>query len=302
MATKIAIFQLSSCWGCQESLLDLYEKLVPILPSLDIKYWCAVIDMKKQSLKEIPNAGIDVSFVEGMCRTEDDVELLKLAREKSKLLLAFGTCSTYGGIPALANMFEKDELLRRKYTEAESIAEGTIPTVNLPKISPFVVKNDQIVKVDLKLPGCPPTTDNIAKAVTSLLQGQAPTLETKAVCDECKREKEEKIHVTEFKRSFVGIIDSKKCLLSQGYLCMGPGTRAGCGSQCPNANALCNGCYGPIDGRADQGAKLMSAIASIVDMPTEKLSESIKDVVGTFYKFTLPSALIPLSVKAGKRR
>lgn len=302
MAVKIAICQLSSCWGCQESLLDLYEKLIPILPSLDIKYWSAVVDAKKRSLEEAPKAGIDVSLVEGMCRTENDVELLKLAREKSKLLVAYGTCSSYGGIPGLANMFARDELLRRKFIEAESITEGTIPTVNLPEITPRVAKNDQIVKMDLTLTGCPPTTNNVAEFVTMLLQGQTPTLESKSVCDECKREKEEKIQIKEFKRNFVGKADPKKCLLSQGYLCMGHGTRAGCEALCPSANTPCGGCYGPADGVLDHGAKLMSAISSVVDMPPEKLLESIKDVVGTFYKFTLPSALIPFSLETVKRR
>jgi F420-non-reducing hydrogenase small subunit len=58
---------------------------------------------------------------------------------------------------------------------------------------------------------------------------------------------------------------------------------------------------GPTAEVKDQGAKMISAIASILGVSQEKdlsaedvakLIDGIKDPVGTFYRFTLPVALI----------
>ncbi|WXG44126.1 MAG: F420-nonreducing hydrogenase [Promethearchaeati archaeon SRVP18_Atabeyarchaeia-1] len=297
-AKSVIFVQLSSCWGCHQSLIDLYEKLVDILPALNIKYWPAVVDFKEKDLEGLPDRGIDAGFVEGTTRTENDIRLLRLARSKSKLLVSYGTCSTYGGVYALANLSTRDELLRRKYYEAESLSNKGVPSDNLPEITSSIKRNDENVRFDLYLPGCPPTSDNIAAAVTALIEGKPIKVYEKTVCDECERNKEEKKSVKRYKRRFEGKTDPVKCLLNEGYLCLGPGTRAGCGAQCPtNANLPCDGCYGPPPGVTDQGAKLLSAIASIADMPPEELDREIADPLGQFYRFTFAYGLIKKSVR-----
>ena len=60
-------------------------------------------------------------------------------------------------------------------------------------------------------------------------------------------------------------LDPDLCFLTQGVICCGPATRAGCGLPCLNGNMPCRGCYGPPDGVVDQGSKLISAIAALVD-------------------------------------
>jgi F420-non-reducing hydrogenase small subunit len=297
--SKSVIFvQLSSCWGCHQSLIDLYEKLVDVLPTLNIKYWPAVVDFKEKDLESLPEKSVDAGFVEGTTRTEHDIHLLKLARSKSKALISYGTCSTYGGVYALANISTKDELLKRKYEEAESLVNKGTPSDNLPDITSSIKRNDETVKFDFYLPGCPPTTDNVVAAVTAVVQGRPITAYEKTVCDECERNKEEKKCVKKFKRRFEGTTDPVKCLLNEGYLCLGPGTRAGCGAQCPmNANVPCDGCYGPPPGVIDQGARLLSAIASIADMSPEELDKEISDPLGQFYRFTFAYGIIKKSVK-----
>jgi F420-non-reducing hydrogenase small subunit len=290
---KVAFMQLSSCWGCHQSLLDLHEKLLDVIPLLDIKYWVAAVDFKVDDLKKLPNAGLDAVFVEGLCRTEEDVHLLRLSREKSKALVTFGSCSCFGGVPSIANLFPKSGLLERKYLKAETVIDrNTIPSENLPEITNFVPRNDQIVKADAYLPGCPPTSQEIANAVLALLSGRPVEHSIKSVCDECERKKEEK-NVKEFRRDFEGKPDSEKCLVNQGYLCMGAGTRAGCGAQCPNANHPCKGCSGPPEGVTDQGAKLIGTFGGIADMEPQKLLEVFRDPAGQLYKFTYASS--PLS-------
>nr|MDO8097857.1 F420-nonreducing hydrogenase [Candidatus Njordarchaeota archaeon] len=297
-AKSVIFVQLSSCWGCHQSLVDLYEKLVDVLPALDIKFWPAVLDFKEKDLESLLDKSVDAGFVEGVCRTDHDIHLLKLARNKVKLLVSYGTCSSYGGVYSLANLSTRDELMRRKYREAESLVRAETPGNGLPHIASSISKNDQFVVFDLYLVGCPPTTNNIADVVTALIQGKPITPYLKTVCDECERNKEEKKDVKRYLRRFDGKADTVKCLLNQGYLCLGPGTRAGCKAQCPtNANLPCDGCYGPPDGVLDQGAKLLSAIASIADMPPEELDKEIIDPLGQFYRFTFAHGLINKAVK-----
>jgi len=297
--SKNVIFvQLSSCWGCHQSLIDLHEKLLEVLPVLNIKYWPAVVDFKERDLEALPEKSIDAGFIEGVCRTNHDVHLLKLARSKAKALVSYGTCSSYGGVYSLANLSTRDELLKRKYHEAESLVQRLTPSENLPDVTTSIRRNNEIVKFDLYLLGCPPTSGNISDAVTALIQGKTVSFNLKTVCDDCERNKEEKKLVKRFKRRYDGKADTVKCLLNQGYLCLGPGTRAGCGAQCPtNANLPCDGCYGPPDGVIDQGARLLSAIASIADMSPEELDKEILDPIGQFYRFTFAQGLIRKAVK-----
>jgi F420-non-reducing hydrogenase small subunit len=289
---KVVFMQLSSCWGCHQSLLDLNEKLLDVLPLLDIQYWVAAVDFKLEHLEKLPKGGIDVAFVEGLCRTQEDVHLLKLCREKAKTVVALGTCSTYGGIPSLANLYPRKDLIERKYVKSETVPEkDTIPSENVPQINKFIPRNDQLVKVDVYLPGCPPTSEQIANATLSLLNGKPLEHSIKSVCDECERKKEEK-NIKEFHRDFEGKPDPEKCLLNQGYLCMGPGTRAGCGAQCPTANNPCQGCGGPPEGVIDQGTRLIGTYGGIADMDLQKMLNSFKDPAGQLYKFTYASSTL----------
>ena len=117
---------------------------------------------------------------------------------------------------------------------------------------------------------------------------------TKTVCDECPKTKEDK-KIKEIKRPHEVIIDPEKCLLEQGILCAGVATRAGCEAACPSVNMPCRGCMGPTDGVEDLGAKLLSAVASILNPVGEDIKEVIKripDPVGTFYRFSLPVGYI----------
>ena len=88
MTKRIALVQLSSCWGCDQSLVDLHLKLLDVLPKLDIVYWPAVVDYKLKDLEAMPKGSILFGFVEGSCRTKEDEHLLKVVREKSKVLIA----------------------------------------------------------------------------------------------------------------------------------------------------------------------------------------------------------------------
>jgi F420-non-reducing hydrogenase small subunit len=123
----------------------------------------------------------------------------------------------------------------------------------------------------------------------------------KSVCDECPRKKEDK-KISKIYRVHEKVPEPEKCLLEQGIICIGPATRSGCGAQCLTVDMPCTGCGGPCPNSPEQGAAMLSALASILGLAdeqehyteedVEKLMSQIKDPVGTFYMYSLPSSIL----------
>jgi F420-non-reducing hydrogenase small subunit len=279
---RIALAQLSSCWGCDQALVDLHLKLADLLPKLEIVYWPTVVDYKLHDLEALPDNSIQIGLVEGSCRTNEDLHILKLMREKSKILVAWGSCSAYGGVHGLANQWDLEELLERKFMNMETLDGGRIPDENVPGFTKSIKPNPDIVPVDLVLPGCPPTSENTLEALTALLENKPYELPEKTVCDQCPMEREEK-SIKKFHRTYEGKIDPTKCLLDQGYLCLGFATIGLCGAQCLTKATPCKGCFGPPPSVVDHGAKIISALGAIADMTPEELEASFPDPIGSFY-------------------
>jgi F420-non-reducing hydrogenase small subunit len=283
---SIAMGQGSSCWGCFQSLVDIHMNLATVLPALDIKYWQAVADFKLHDLESYEDKSIAVGLFEGMARTEEDVHLLKVMRQKCQTLIAFGSCSCFGGIPGLANFSDIEECLDVKFRENKTVTGGQVPSENLPGIEPVVVPNNDIVDFEIYLPGCPPTSKLILTAVTALLEGKPIELPPHTVCHYCSREKKE-TPIEKILRPYQGIADKDRCLLEQGYICMGSATWGLCEGQCVNKGATCRGCFGPPPPiMQDQGANSMSMLGTYAPLPPEELKEQVKDPLGLFYRFT----------------
>ena len=176
-------------------------------------------------------------------------------------------------------------------------------TVELPEFSQSVRTLSQVVDVDYYVPGCPPTPRILRTALQTLLGGEPPPKGTVlasdfALCEECPRKdsKPENLSISQFKRPHEVLIDEGKCLLAQGLLCMGPATRGGCEAPCIQGNMPCTGCCGPTSRVKDQGAKILSSLATLVDSKEEREIDaalaSIPDSVGSFYRYSLPSSLL----------
>jgi len=257
MPIKVAFVQLSSCWGCHQSLLNAHLGLLPILPELDIVYWPAVLDFKHESLEKRPDGDIVVGFLEGVARTKADTENIKLMRKKSKIIVAIGACACYGSVKGLANLFDKDELLKRKFTEVESVSDGSygIPNEHVPEIEDHIVNIKELIDVDVFIPGCPPTTDNIIAAISYLLTlvGQGPSTLNKngCVCNTCQ-------------------LDKSGCFLDKGELCYGPITAAGCEEMCPNNGDYCLGCFRPTAKLGKRASQLKEILDNILAISPEQ--------------------------------
>ncbi len=311
---KVAFYWCASCGGCEEAVVDLAEDILKVVDLVDIAFWPVALDFKRTDVQALADKELAVSFINGAIRSSEQFEMVEMLRHKSQLIVAFGSCAHLGGIPGLANMFDHKAMFQEAYIDSPSVtnAEKVFPQeeievpegkLTLPKSWDTVKTLGQVIPVDYYLPGCPPPVNLIADAVTAIVKGELPEKGAVlapdiALCDECLRRdtKPEKMAVTEFKRPHMAQIDPEKCLLAQGYLCMGPVTRKGCGATCVKANMPCTGCMGPISNITDFGAKALSAVASIVDSNDEKeIAEvlgKIVDPVGTFNRYSLPASLL----------
>jgi F420-non-reducing hydrogenase small subunit len=316
---KVAFYWCASCGGCEETVVDLNEDILKVAEAVDIVLWPVALDFKRKDIEALKDGEIAVSFINGSVRLEEQEEMVKLLRQKSKLVVAFGACAHLGGIPGLGNFWNRDTIFQRVYKEVPTVEnpKGIIPQektkvsggeLTLPEFYDTVKTLDQTIDVDYYLPGCPPPPDLIMKAVTAILEGKLPEkgavlAPNKALCDTCPRAetKPEKLSIEEIKRPWQIKLDPEKCFLAQGVICMGPATRTGCGETCIRANQPCRGCFGPLDGVVDQGAKALSMIASILgvegegkmtDEEVKKLIDGIVDPAGTFYRFSLASSLL----------
>ncbi|MDG6223149.1 MAG: oxidoreductase [Candidatus Bathyarchaeota archaeon] len=307
---KIAFYWAASCGGCEVAVLDVNEKILDVVAAADIVFWPVAIDTKYKDVEAMPDQSIDACFFNGAIRNSENEKMAKLLRQKSKILVAFGSCANDGCVKSLANLSDKDGVFERAYLETQSTVnpESVTPQtrfkvnegeLDLPEVYDTVKTLPQTVDVDYTISGCPPPVPSILVMFNAFITGDLPPkgssfLPNKAVCDECPREKKHS-EITEFKRIYEIEDDGVTCFLDQGVICMGMATRAGCGCQCPNVNIPCTGCGGPGPRVVDQGAAAISALASLAkDINVVK---EIVDPVGTFYKYSLANSILKRKVQ-----
>jgi len=290
MPVKVVEEWLNMCGGCECSILDVGEPILDLLPQLEFVHIPVLMDHKyfgqtgAGTKLEIPEA--DVGMISGGIRTEEHKEIAQEMRNKCKTLVAFGSCACFGGVPALANMFVKDEIFDKVYKTTKSTVPGEYPSVAIPPWTDRVYALDEVVKVDVSLLGCPPPPGLIVDAITAILEGKPFKLEEKAVCEDCPLKREKKA-IAAIKRPLDKYWPPKDrhCLLELGYLCLGPATRTGCRGKediprCIAGGFPCRGCFGPVRAGGNQMVDMMGALATIgLDVKT------IPDRLATFNRF-----------------
>ncbi len=294
MPVKVAQEWFAICGGCEVTILDVGEPLLDLLPALEFVHMPVIMDHKlygqtgEKSQAEIPDA--DVGIITGSVRNEEHKRLAEEMRRKVKTLIAMGSCACFGGIPALANQYVTEDIYNRVYRGTPTTDASDTPKDGVPPLTDRVYALDEVVKVDLKLPGCPTTSELFATAVTNLLAGKPIALSEKSVCDECPTKREKKA-VSMLRRPLEPVdgagqpLKDVRCLMEQGFLCQGPATRGGCGGsegtpRCIRAYMPCRGCFGPVREGANPMVDMMTALSSIgLD------AKLIPDRAATFNRF-----------------
>ena len=291
--TRLATIGLMACAGCHVSLTAMSAKLVEVLKNAELVHSYILMDAK-----QIPE-DIDVGIVEGGLKTSHDEEVVKELREKAKILIAVGDCACFGGIPGLVNIYDLDDALRATYIENPTTVEGFKPHKDLPETRPQALPISEIVKVDYVIPGCPPRETTLESILTGLLSGKKPALSSQSVCDECPRKKTgEKPEI--IKRLHEETPDPDKCLLEQGYLCMGPVTRAGCEAACVQAGVACDGCYGSAQQTWDQGLAMLDGLLGLAKEKFPMLK--VEALSGMIYRYTFASSVLHKMAKTSKAK
>ncbi len=319
---KLSMYWAASCGGCEIALVNINEKILDVNANFDFMFCPCLIDTKKKDIEALPDKAITITLFNGAIRTEENEEMAHLLRKKSQILIAFGSCSSEGCIPGLANLYTADELMKTVYLKSPTVdnPKGIIPSsenkvsegmLHIPTFYSSVKTLSQVTDVDYFIPGCPPEPHQIWNIIDAVIQGaELPPKGSvlgggkSSVCDECERTKEDK-KIQKFFRTYEIIPDKDKCLLEQGIVCMGIATRDGCGALCPKVNMPCTGCYGPPDGVLDQGAKMAAALGSILDIGDikglkedeidsriDEVIAAIPDLAGVFYKYSLPGSIL----------
>jgi len=311
---KVAFYWCASCGGCEETVVDLAEDILKVVEAVDIALWPVALDFKFKDVMAWPPGHVAVAFINGAVRLSEQEDWVKLLRQKCSLVVAFGSCAHLGGIPGLANDTTREEILANKYHRSPTVdnPRGSRPEtqtqsngyhLDLPVFWNEVKPLDAVIEVDYYLPGCPPPSKLVAEAVGAILKGELPPKGSvlapdKSCCEACplNETKPETLTIKEFKRVATSTPDPKTCFLAQGYICMGPATRSGCGERCIRGNMPCRGCFGPTPGALDMGTKMLSALGSLGEAETAEqaraLADTLVDPIGTLYRFSLPASLL----------
>jgi coenzyme F420-reducing hydrogenase gamma subunit len=171
-----------------------------------------------EASRSVGRGPYDVSLVEGSITTAADARRIRDVRHRSKTLITIGACATAGGIQALRNMVDVEELSSVVYATPSfvgSLATSTPIAAHVP--------------VDFELRGCPIDRRQLLEVLSATLLGRRPNVPTHSVCVECKS------------------LGRTCVLVAHGTPCLGPITQAGCGALCPGVHRGCYGCFGPAE-------------------------------------------------------
>ncbi len=328
---KIAVNWAAACGGCDVSILDIEEKVLQVAQLAEFVYWPVAMDFKRHQLEALPDKSVDIGIFNGAVRTSEQESDALLLRAKCKVLVAYGSCACFGGIPGLANVTDREQVLQTVYDSTPSTdnPDGVRPQerctvdgveLTLPAFSERVRSLHQVVDVDVFAPGCPPVNERVLDLVGVVASvaagGDLPPAGTflasdRGLCEECPRGATRGTKAVEkFVRPHEITPEPDLCLLDQGLLCMGVATRGGCGAKCVGVNMPCRGCCGPLPAALDPAAELVSALAALPgprgnwETPAHLIvnpARAVKDPLGTFYRFTYPVSAARRTVQDGKK-
>jgi NAD-reducing hydrogenase small subunit len=168
---KLATVWLDGCSGCHMSFLDMDERLLDLADRIELVY-SPLVDQK-----EFP-PDVDVTLVEGAVSSEEDLHKIEHIRARTRYLVSLGDCAVTANVPAMRNPVGVQTILNRVYLE-DTLTNPQVPTQVVPPLLPTARPVHSVVKVDVYIPGCPPSAEVILYAVAELLDGRIPDLSRK---------------------------------------------------------------------------------------------------------------------------
>lgn len=204
----LGIFSLTSCDGCQITLLDMDKDFLDITKKFDIVDFALIkdIDFKKK---------VDIAIIEGTPVKKEEIKKLKKISKLAKKVIALGTCATFGGVSGM-----------RDYNE-ENVKNASYEDTSFLDIVEDIKGIGNYINIDHDIRGCPPVKEEILSVLNDLYEDEESKDYNLPVCVECRK-------------------NGNPCLLKEGIKCMGPITYGGCDSICVNNKVSCYGCRGPL--------------------------------------------------------
>ena len=254
---NVAFFELSSCEGCQLQIVNNEATLLDFLSLVNVVNFREAMTERRDDY--------EIAFVEGSVTRSDEVDRLKSIRQKAKVLVAFGSCACFGGVNQLKNRFKDPESVKRQ-------VYGSHPIDTNETARPL----EDFITVDLRIYGCPVKKEEVERIVTHIALGRSIVQPKYPVCMECKA-------------------NENICLFDVGEPCLGPITRGGCDSWCPNSRFGCWGCRGPAD---DANVEEMQAIMKKFGFSEEAMLDRLE----CFGGFTKHAEAIRLRMSSSRQR
>ncbi len=285
MAAKVAEEWLNICGGCEVSILDIGEPLLDLLPQLQFVHMPVLMDHKYFGAHGRGHGDGDSAGGRGHHQRRRSATrkrntwprpCARVVRPSSPSARApasaasppWRTCGS--GTTSSTRSTATPRRPRRPRRRAKTCRRSWTRSWRL----------DEVVKVDAYIPGCPTAPELIVQALTALLSGKPFTLPERSVCDDCPVKREKKASGGTLKRPLEDCAfkqgepwENTRCLMEQGYLCLGPVTRSGCGAgteaeghtkvpRCIKGYMPCRGCFGPIRKGANPLVDMMGALTS----------------------------------------
>jgi F420-non-reducing hydrogenase small subunit len=280
---------LSDCAGCHVAIVDLHEKILNVLQSVRIQR-CPVLT----DVKDYPKAR--VGLVSGAIRTEHDRHAAEEMRKSCELIIAWGSCAVYGGIVGAGIVNSRKEIMETVYGSNKTTTPGSFPSSEVSAFEKNVLPLDEVIDVDLYLPGCPPHPAFVFDALIALVEGRTPKATRESVCGRCTRTME-KTDVASIRHNSEGIPDKDRCFLSQGYICMGSTTLDRCMSPCPTNGVVCTGCAGATmqiltEPNRDIRTEIADRMSRLTKIARESIIKEIERTAKSHYSYTMATSMI----------
>ncbi len=282
---KLSLEWLSSCSGCELGILDLHDKFLTLLDSVELMRMPILMDVKTYE-------EADIGIITGSIRTEHDYKSALKMRDSCKMIVALGTCAVYGGPQGAAYAHTNETLTAAAFVDNPTTLTDFVPS-EVPKLLEGLYPLDSVIKVDLYLPGCPPHAAFILDGLTSLIKKRPTKIGRHSVCIRCKRVMR-KTKIKEFKPAVGGGLDPQLCFLSQGCLCFGSVTLDRCLAPCPANGVPCFSCGGPtediiLEPQKDVRSQIAMRMSSLTAIDYDDIVRAIESQAKTHFAYAMAS-------------